>query len=448
MCDNGYECCLSPGDTAWVMTAAALVFIQTPAMGIAQAGMIRRKNSLSMLLQTMSGIFIGSVLWFTIGFALTFGRDVGGFIGDLNYFFCIDLPLRKCLPFYSSTIPASVFMIFQMMFAIMVPVIITGAWAEKLNFRAFLIFVSLWPILVYYPLAHWVWGGGFLSELGVIDFAGGITIHTNAGVASLVVALIMRRRPHYKELQDGHHNVPLTIVGGAFIIMGWYGFNGGSSLAADSVAGLAFLNTHMSACVAGIVWGIAAWISDHHFHLSEIVNGSFAGLAGVTPAAGYIEYWASIIFGLVTGFASYYSAVFLKDRVQLDDVLDVSSLQGVPGIIGSLMTGLFASRSANPGGPDGAFYGRPIQFVYQMAGVGCSIAWSGFWTFVLVWSMDRTIGIHVSVEEQEAGLDAAEVGEKAYDEEDVKKDDKVYKTKKEGARPAFATNPVAPRHRD
>eukprot|EP01094_Clydonella_sp_ATCC50884_P027977 TRINITY_DN8270_c0_g1_i1.p1 TRINITY_DN8270_c0_g1~~TRINITY_DN8270_c0_g1_i1.p1 ORF type:complete len:463 (-),score=129.86 TRINITY_DN8270_c0_g1_i1:103-1347(-) len=412
-------------------------------MGIAQAGMIRRKNSLSMLLQTMSGMMIGSVMWFIIGFALTFGDDVGGFIGDMEYTFLVELPLIKCVPRYSSTIPASVFVTFQMMFALMVPVIITGAWAEKLNFRAFLVFVIVWPILVYYPLAHWVWGGGFLAELGAVDFAGGITIHTNAGIASLVVALIMRRRPHHKELQGEHHNIPLTIIGGAFIIMGWYGFNGGSSLAADGVGALAFLNTHIAMCTSGLTWMFIAFCSDRHFHLSEVVNGAFAGMAGITPGSGFVAFWAAFVIGIIVGIGSYFTSWFLANRVQLDDVLDVSSLQGTPGIIGSVLTGFFATRSANPGGVDGWFYGRGIQIVYQMAGVGIAIIWSGFWTFVLVLAMDRTIGIHVSIESQEAGLDTTEVGEVAYDGQESQEDG-VYRKKETGH---FASHPVAPTHR-
>jgi len=231
----------SSGDTAWMLTATAFVMIQTPALGLVQAGMIRRRNSLAMLLQTMAGMAIGSILWFIFGFALTFGEDHGGFIGDLDYAFFVDVDMDKCFS-AGPTIPTTVYALFQMMFALMVPVIVTGAWAEKLNFRAFLLFTIIWPIFAYYPLAHWVWGGGWLSKLGVIDFAGGITIHTNAGVAALVVALVMGRRRGGDSLQDIHHNIPLTIVGGAFIWFRWFA----SMVAFVTIINLTIINLYIS----------------------------------------------------------------------------------------------------------------------------------------------------------------------------------------------------------
>jgi ammonium transporter, Amt family len=406
-----------------------------------------------MLLQTMAGMAIGSILWFVFGFALTFGVDQALFIGDLDYALFVNVDMDKCFA-AAPTIPTTVFAMFQCMFAALVGVICTGSYAEKLNFRAFFLFTLIWPI-EYYFLAHWVWGGGWLNNLGVIDFAGGITIHTNSGVAGLVVALYMGRRRGGDKLQSLHHNIPLTIVGGALIWMGWFGFNGGSSFGANFTGSVAFFNTHIGACSAAFAWGLLAYLSDSYFHLTEVLSGAFAGLAAVTPGSGYVLPWHAFIIGLVAGVCGFYSVKLLRGRVQLDDVLDVASLQGTPGIVGTLLAGCFATDQST-GGVNGAFYGRPILLAYQLAGVMTAIVWSAAWTYLVIKFVDLTVGVYVSMEAIRHGQDAVETGESAYgaqDDEDVHRADHTYVTavpaEHEDAKGAFTfgASPVRPTHR-
>mmetsp|Transcript_6945 Transcript_6945/g.19661 ORF Transcript_6945/g.19661 Transcript_6945/m.19661 type:complete len:451 (+) Transcript_6945:119-1471(+) len=406
------------GDTAWMMAATTLVFLQTPAIGILQAGLIRRENSLSMLLQAMCGVAIGSILWVIWGFSLTFGEDHGGFIGDVYYAMFVNLDPQRCYA-DAPTISAPLYAMFQMTFAIMVPVIITGSWAEKLNFRAFVLFVTIWPHFVYYPLAHWVWGGGWLSDIhdgeGVIDFAGGITVHTCAGTAAFVVALVMGRRLGKDNIQDVHHNIPLTIVGGMLIWGGWFGFNGGSSFAADSVGSLAMVNTHVAASTAAFTWGLLAFIEDSHYHLGEFMNGAYCGLAAVTPGAGFVLTYSAFAIGIVAAVAGFFSVRLLKNVMKVDDVLDVASLQGTPGILGTFLAGFLATEESG-NGVDGCFYGDCILVAYQCVGIVVAIIWTALWTFIIMKLLDLTVGIYISIDLDEEGLDK-EVGEQAYDNE-------------------------------
>eukprot|EP00009_Paramoeba_aestuarina_P000757 CAMPEP_0201510326 /NCGR_PEP_ID=MMETSP0161_2-20130828/3057_1 /ASSEMBLY_ACC=CAM_ASM_000251 /TAXON_ID=180227 /ORGANISM="Neoparamoeba aestuarina, Strain SoJaBio B1-5/56/2" /LENGTH=448 /DNA_ID=CAMNT_0047905479 /DNA_START=60 /DNA_END=1406 /DNA_ORIENTATION=- len=432
----------SPGDTAWMMTASTLVFLQTPAIGVLQAGMIRRKNSLSTLLQAMAGVAIGSILWMIWGFSLTFGEDHGGFIGDVYYAMFVNLDPTKCYA-DAPTISAPIYAMFQLTFAIMVPVVITGAWAEKLNFRAFILFAIIWPHFVYYPLTHWIWGGGWLTDIrndeGVIDFAGGMTIHTNAGAAALAVSLIMGRRRSDDVADSGGHNIPLTIVGGMIIWGGWFGFNGGSSFAADAIGSLALLNTHIGACTAAFTWGLLAFIEDDHYHLSEFMNGAYCGLAAVTPGAGFILPYGAFVIGIIAAVGGFFSVRLLKGKLMLDDVLDVTSLQGTPGIIGSILAGFFATTESG-NSRDGCFYGDCWLVAYQVLGVVMAIVWSFFWTMVIMKVLDLTIGVWASMDVLEGGLDD-ETGESAYHGEG----DKQEKQRFGGNN--FGVNPIAPRMR-
>jgi Amt family ammonium transporter len=417
--------CLDPSSTAFMLLATTFVYLQTPAMGICQAGLIRRKNSLSMLMQTLTGLVIGSILWYVIGFGMVFGYpSIGGFIGNpLDHIFFVSLPWDSC--FCGQTIPAPLFATFQMMFALMVPVILTGAWAEKLTFQAFIIVMIVWPLLIYYPIAHWVWGtatnsNGWLSTLGVMDFAGGIVIHTTSGIAALTISMILEKRKGLEHLTHSYHNLPVTVIGGVLIWGGWYFFNGGSALASNFQAANALLNTHLAACMGGLVWVTLSYFRDSQFHLLDILNGALAGLAGITPASGFVSSQSASFIGALVGVVSYHAVPFFKNTLKIDDVLDVTSLQAVPGMIGAIMVGFLSTSSAQPTpcvGCNGVFYsssGWRLLFIQIFAVVVCSL-WSAFFTWAIFKGMDLAgIQVQVGFDEEEAGLDAYHHGETAY----------------------------------
>jgi len=421
---------VNSGDTSVMMFGTTLVMFQTPAMGIAQAGMIRRKNSLSMMMQCVSGMSIGSLLWFIVGYSMTFGPSkLGGLIGNpATFFFFRQIPTDgvKCLS-VASSIPGTLFASFQMMFALMVPVIITGAWAEKLTMKAFFIFIILWPLLVYYPIAHWVWGGGWMSGIGVTDFAGGVTIHTVAGVAGLVVSLCLQKRRNIERLEMTHHNISLLVIGGTIIWAGWYSFNGCSALAANATAGLALLNTHISASISGLTWVILTYRNDKCFHVTDVMNGSFAGLAGITPGSGFVASQGAFCIGIIIGICSWSTCKLLKSKyVYIDDVLDVFSLQATPGMVGSILVGFFRSDGGEYGDPGreadpdkktlGLFYGGNGELLgAQIIGVLCAAALSACSTFLIMKIIKKTVGIDITWEEEEAGLDKTQIGEIGYD---------------------------------
>ena len=408
---------INDGDTGMMMMATTFVMLQTPAMGLAQAGIIRRKNALSMLMQTLTGFCIGSLLWFTCGFSLTFGRSIGhaGILGNLENAFLDGVSATHCYPnSTATTIPGILFAAFQMMFAIMVPVIVTGAWAERMLFEAFLCFVVLWPFLVYYPLAHWIWNTeGWLATWGVLDFAGGLTIHTSTGVAALSVTLVLSGRLKVHGLQ--HHNLPLAILGGSIIWGAWYSFNGGSAYKANGQAAIAVMNTHISACASALIWTLASYYRDSRWHLTEIMNGAFAGLAAITPGSGFVNPQAALLIGVGGGIASYGWVSHVKPRLKVDDTLDVAALQGVPGIFGSLALGLFASKPYSP--TLGLFYGGGGSLLLKQSVAVCiTICWSFCLTYILMIFIRRAVGIDVSADAEERGLDISQIGEQAYDD--------------------------------
>ncbi|KAL6060416.1 Ammonium transporter [Balamuthia mandrillaris] len=451
-CEGG---AINTGDTSLMMMATTFVMLQTPAMGIAQAGLIRRKNSLSMLMQTLTGLCIGSVIWFIFGFALTFGESKGGVIGNLKYAFFVEVPWDDCMPSLAATIPGVLFAAFQMMFALMVPVIVTGSWAEKMNFKAFLVFVIFWPILVYYPLAHWVWNPeGWLREMGVLDFAGGITIHTAAGTAGFVVALILQRRGGFHlrgkrrkkfgnfELKGpmvalgyifrhdpdgnrlGHHNIPLAVIGGVLIWGGWYSFNGGSDFRASGNASKALLNTHIAACVSGATWVLLTVMQDRKWHLTELLGGAFAGLACVTPGSGFIEPYAGFVVGVFAGLTSYISARLMKRVFDVDDVLDVAALQGAPGIVGSILVGFLTNCDFCK--YEGILYSGDGKLLgVQVLALLVSVSWTAFWTAIIMFGMAMIpgIGINITPHQEIEGLDLTQIGEQAYDDRLAIKED-------------------------
>jgi Amt family ammonium transporter len=473
-CLNGE---LNSGDVSMMVMATTFVMLQTPAMGIAQAGLIRRKNALSMIMQVLFGLVIGSLLWFIAGFSLTFGPSLGGVIGSPEWSMLIAIDVNDCMPNgMAPTIPVSIFFgtiteslpsrsptrhdeplharvytrlpdlrgthhlpppptstlssVRSLLLAsitaeaLMVPVIVSGAWAEKLRFSAFIVFVVVWPFLVYYPLAHWIWNpNGWMAQLGVLDFAGGLTIHTSSGVAALVVSACMQRRKTMAHTQLAHHNIPLAVLGAALIWGGWYSFNGGSAFAATAQAGYAIVNTHIAACGGGMVWVVFTRLRANHWALMEVVNGALAGLATVTPASGFVEPWAALVIGLIGGVISYWTVILFKDVLRLDDVLDVSSLQGVPGLVGSFLLGIFANPALTVSEKQvGVLYAgwesfAGVRFMALQA-FGCAVAaaWSALMTMLLIIIMKWTMKIDVSPHVEEVGLDITQIGEQAYDE--------------------------------
>jgi ammonium transporter, Amt family len=385
---------INTGDTSWLLVSTGLVMIMTPALAFFEAGLLRSKNSLSVIMQCFS--------------------VNNGIIGGLDWIFLNNVPLDTPI-FYAPNIPGISYASFQMMFAVITPLLITGAFADRMRYRSYLIFIILWSILIYYPIAHWVWGkGGWLASLGVFDFAGGIVVHINAGMASLAAALIIGRRRNFGPEILRPHNIPLAAIGASLLWMGWFGFNAGSALAAGGLAANTLLVTQTASAATSLVWILLSWKRSGKPSAVAAINGAIAGLAGVTPASGYISVQDSLILGIVLGFASYYAIMLLKERLRIDDALDVSSVHGVTGIVGTLAVGLIASSLINPGGPNGLIYGNPIQIELQALGVITTAAFSFGGTIVIIKILDKTIGLRVREEQEEVGLDLSEHAEKAY----------------------------------
>jgi Amt family ammonium transporter len=397
-----------------MLIATGLVFLMTPALGFFESGLIRLKNSLSVIMQTMTGMALLSTLWFIVGYTLVFGVDVSGIIGDLSNVFYNNVPYNDSVSL-APTIPGITFATYQMMFAVITPLLITGAFAERMKWSAFFIFVILWSLVVYYPLAHWIWGGGWLAQLGVYDFAGGIVIHVSAGMAALASALVLGRRKGFGPEIMVPHNLPLAAIGATLLWLGWFGFNAGSALASGALAASALLATQIGACTCALVWVCLSWKRTGKPTVSAVINGAISGLAGITPAAGFISGQWAFVLGIVLGFASYYGIVLIKERLKIDDVLDVSSVHGITGITGALWIGLFASSAINSAGPDGWFYGNPMQLAIQAFGIGVGALLAFVGTVVILKLIDYTVGIRVKDEEEDLGLDISYHQEVAYE---------------------------------
>jgi ammonium transporter, Amt family len=404
---------IDTGDTTWMLISTGLVLLMTPALGFFEAGLIRSKNALSVLVQTFSGLAILSALWFVLGFTLVFAPSQGGLIGGLDWIFFRDVPVNGSLD-YAPTIPGVTFASFQMMFAVITPLLITGAFAERLKWSSFFIFIIAWSIIVYFPLAHWVWGRGWLADLGVFDFAGGIVIHTSAGLASIAAALVLGRRRNFGPDIMVPHNIPLAVLGASLLWVGWFGFNAGSALASGSLAANTLLVTHIGSVTSAIVWLFLSWRRAGKPSTTAVINGAVSGLAGVTPAAGFITAQSSFLLGIVLGFASYYGILLIKERLKIDDALDVSSVHGITGIVGSVAIGLIATTVINPAGPDGLLYGNSIQLAIQALGVAVAAALAFVGTIVIMKVIDATIGLKVRSEEEEIGIDITQHAERAY----------------------------------
>jgi ammonium transporter, Amt family len=405
---------MNPADTAFVLVSAALVMLMTPGLALFYGGMVRSKNILATLMENFILLGVVGVLWAFYGYSLAFGPDVGHFIGNLDYLGLMGVGAE---PFkaYSETIPHQTFMIYQAMFAIITPALITGAFAERMKFSAFLVFMVLWVTLVYCPVAHWVWGdGGWLKNLGALDFAGGTVVHINAGIAALAAALVVGKRQGYgNHTTFIPHNLPMTVLGAGLLWFGWFGFNAGSALAANALASSAFTATHLATCAATLAWVGTEWIVRGKPTTLGAASGAVAGLVAITPAAGFVGPMSAILIGLGAGIICYL-AVLLKPRLGYDDSLDVVGVHCVGGVWGALATGLFASKLVNSAGADGLFYGNPGQFLIQVIAVVVTMVFSFVASYVLFKILDATMGLRVSAEDEVAGLDITEHQETGY----------------------------------
>ena len=404
---------MNPADTAFVLVAAALVMLMTPGLALFYGGMVRSKNVLGTIMQNFVMLGVISVQWALFGYSLAFGPDLGHLIGSLDW---VGLNGVSLEPFkaYSETIPHQTFMIYQAMFAIITPAMITGAWAERMKFSTFLVFMVLWATLVYDPVAHWVWGdGGWLKNLGALDFAGGTVVHINAGIAALAAALVMGPRKGYGTEAMIPHNLPMTVLGAALLWFGWFGFNAGSALAAGALASSAFTATHLATAAAVLSWIGAEWIIRGKPTTLGAASGAVAGLVAITPAAGYVGPMSAIIIGLAAGIICYL-AVLAKVKLGYDDSLDVVGVHCVGGMVGALLTGFFATKLVNPAGGDGLFFGNPGQVGIQALAVGVTLVYSFIISYILFKILDATMGLRVSTEEEVAGLDISEHQEAGY----------------------------------
>jgi Amt family ammonium transporter len=409
---------MNSGDTAFMLVSAALVMLMTPGLAFFYGGMVRSKNVLGTIMQNFVMLGVISVLWALFGYSLAFGPDVGHVIGNLDWIGLRGVGLE---PFkaYSETIPHQTFMIYQAMFAIITPALITGAWAERMKFSTFMVFMVLWSTIVYNPVAHWVWGdGGWLKSLGALDFAGGTVVHINAGIAALAAALVMGPRKGYAGYGNGAeafipHNLPMTVLGAGLLWFGWFGFNAGSALAAGALASSAFTATHLATCAATLSWVGAEWIHRGKPTSLGAASGAVAGLVAITPAAGYVGPMSAIIIGMVAGIVCYV-AVLTKVKLGYDDSLDVVGVHCVGGIIGALLTGFFATKAVNAAGADGLFFGNPAQVGIQALAVLVTLVFSFVVSFILLKILDATMGLRVSTEDEMAGLDISEHSEAGY----------------------------------
>jgi Amt family ammonium transporter len=405
---------IDTGDTTWMLIATGLVMMMTPALGFFEAGLIRSKNSISVLIQTFSGLGILSILWIVIGFTLAFGPSSNWIIGGTQYVALENVPINEPFQNYATSIPGIGFVAFNMMVAVITPLLITGAFAEKMKWTSFCVFMIAWSVLIYCPLAHWVWGGGWLSQIGFYDFGGGIVVHVSAGMGSLAAALIIGRRKYFGPDITLPHNVPLAVIGASFLWLGWYGFNAGGAYAAGGLTFNILLVTHMASATSSITWILLSWKSGGRPSVIAGINGAVAGLAGVTAASGFISINSAMVLGIVIGVASFLAIKLIKEKLKIDDVLDVSSVHGISGIVGTLAVGVLAVQSINPNGPNGMLAGNFSQIGIQALGIGAAILLSFGGTFIILKIIEKTIGLRVKEIEEDVGLDISGHAERAY----------------------------------
>lgn len=395
---------IDTGDTAWMLTSTALVLMMTiPGLGLFYAGMVRKKNVLATLAQSFGATLLITVLWMIIGYSLAFkdGGSMNAYIGGLSYAFLKPMGVAS----QSGTIPESVFMTFQMTFAIITPALIAGAFADRMKFSAFLWFMGLWLIFVYSPIAHWVWGGGWLGAMGALDYAGGSVVHLNAGTAALVTALVLGKRHGYGHENMAPHNLVLSIIGAGLLWVGWFGFNAGSALTSNTSAGMAMAATQIAAAAAGLAWMFAEWIIHKKPSILGMISGAVAGLVAITPASGFVDPTGALFIGLIAGVVCFLSAVYMKKFFGYDDSLDAWGVHGVGGALGAILTGVFASSAINPLGKGWLYDANPAQLLIQLYDVLGTFIWSGVVTYIILKVIDVTIGLRVSKEVEVEGLD-------------------------------------------
>ncbi|MDP1854187.1 MAG: ammonium transporter [Candidatus Omnitrophota bacterium] len=404
---------INAGDTAWVLISSALVMLMTPGLAFFYGGMVRRKNILGVLMQCFIILCVLSIQWVLFGYSLSFAPGKG-FWGGLSWFGLNGVGLEPYAD-YAATIPHQAFMIFQAMFAIITPALIIGAFAERMKFSAFLVFTLLWATFVYDPVCHWVWGiGGWIRNLGALDFAGGTVVHINAGIAALVMALVIGRRKNLDHNAPAPHNLPFVVLGTGLLWFGWFGFNAGSALAANGLAVNAFVVTNTAAAAAGLSWALIEWMRNGKPTMFGTASGVVAGLVAITPAAGFVSVIPAIIIGLLVSVFCFTAVSVIKPKLGYDDSLDAFGIHCVGGIWGALATGLFASKAVNPAGADGLFFGNPKQFLIQLLAVLVTIGYAFIVTLIIYKLVDLFVGARVEEKEELIGLDLTQHRERAY----------------------------------
>ena len=403
------------GDTSWLLISSALVLMMTiPGLSLFYGGLVRKKNVLSVLMQCFMITCLISVQWVLWGYSLSFGPDIKGLIGSLDWFGLKGVGLEPNAD-YAATVPHQAFMIFQMMFAIITPALIIGAFAERMKFMPFVVFTLLWATFVYDPLCHWVWGvGGFIRKMGALDFAGGTVVHINAGVAALVSALVLGKRLGYPHKMSPPHNLPFSIMGAGLLWVGWFGFNAGSALGANGLAASAFVVTHVATAMAGLTWSIMDLIFNKRPTVLGIISGAVAGLVAITPASGFVTPLGALGIGAGAGVICYLSVAFMKARFGYDDALDAFGVHGVGGFWGAIATGLWATKSVNAAGADGLFYGNPGLVLIQLKAALITVVYSLVVSFVLLKVVDLVMGLRTDEQEERIGLELSEHREAAY----------------------------------
>ena len=411
------EVSISAGDTGFILICAALVLLMTPGLAMFYGGMVRSKNILSILMQCLAAMALVSIQWILLGYTLSFGPDHGTLIGGLDFLGFGNIGLEAL----SDTVPIPhlAFAGFQLMFAIITAALITGAFAERMKFSVFVVFILLWTTLIYDPLAHWVWGGGWLGQLGIMDFAGGTVVHISSGVSGLVAALVLGKRLGKEREAIRPHNMPLTVLGAGLLWFGWFGFNAGSALSANGVAALAFLVTNTCTAAGALSWVAAEWLHHGKPTVFGAVSGAVAGLVAITPAAGFVSPLSAIAMGLVVGPLCYLAVSKMKEKFGYDDALDVFGIHGGGGTWGALATGIFASTAINPAGMDGLLAGNPGQLLVQSIGVVATYVFAALMTYAVLKAISLFTSLRVSEEEEEAGLDLSLHGEDGYSNADM-----------------------------
>ena len=399
---------IDAADTAWMITATALVLMMTiPGLALFYAGMVRKKNVLATMAQSLMAVALISILWVIYGYSLVFVGD-GAWLGTLERFLLSGMTMDG-VNAAAKTIPEALFIIYQMTFAVITVALVAGAVADRMRFSSYVLFCIGWFTFVYIPLAHWVWGGGFLAQAGVLDFAGGLVVHLSAGTAGLVAAVVMGRRRGYGTENLSPYNLSLAVIGTGMLWVGWFGFNGGSALQANSRAVMAILTTHLAACAGALTWCAIEWITRRKPSVLGMISGAVAGLGTITPASGFVEPWHGIVIGLIAGAICFWACTSLKHRFNYDDTLDVFGIHGIGGLLGTLMTGIFATAAI--GGTAGLIEGNPKLLLTQAYGIAVVFAWTGGVTFILLKVVDMLAGLRVSHEHEVEGLDITQHGE-------------------------------------